>query len=71
MMTNKEKYQRTFSALHASDDFVWEAKNMKKTKAIRFPKLLATCTVLILVLGLATAAYAADVGGIRWTVQRW
>ena len=70
-MTNKERYQRTFSALHASDDFVLEAKNMKETKMIRFPKLLAVCAVLILVLGLATAAYAADVGGIRRTVQLW
>ena len=68
-MTNKERYQRAFSTLHASDDFVLEEKKMKETKVIRFPKLLAACAVLILVLGLATAAYAADVGGIRRTVQ--
>ena len=70
-MTNKERYQRAFSTLHASDDFVLEEKKMKETKVIRFPKLLAACAVLILVLGLATAAYAADVGGIRRTVQLW
>ena len=70
-MTNKEKYQRTFSVLHASPDFVMEAKMMKNTKVIRFPKLLAACLIIVIVLGLMTAAYAADIGGIRRTVQVW
>ena len=28
-MTNKEKYRRAFGVLHASDDFLTEAKAMK------------------------------------------
>ncbi len=44
---------------------------MKQTKVIRFPKVLAACAAIILVLALATAAYAADVGGVRRTVQLW
>ena len=70
-MTNKERYQRTFSALHASGDYVMEVTPMKTTNVRRFPRLIAACAAVILVLGLATAAYAADVGGIRRTVQLW
>ena len=34
-MTNKEKYQRAFGVLHASDDFLKKELFMKQTK--RFP----------------------------------
>ena len=70
-MTNKERYQRAFSALHASGDFALEAKEMKKTKIVRFPRLIAACAALVLMLGLSTAVYAADIGGIQRTVQLW
>ncbi len=44
---------------------------MKSTRKTHMPRLLAICAVIVLALGLATAAYAADVGGIRRTIQIW
>lgn len=70
-MTNKEKYQRTFSALHASEDILMEVKAMKKTHKIYVGKLAAVCAAAVMVLALASAAYAADLGGIQRTVQLW
>lgn len=72
-MTNKERYQKAFAALHASDAFAasMEEKHMERTKKTYTPRLIAVCAAVILVLGLATAAYAADVGGIRRTIQLW
>lgn len=59
-MTNKERYQKTFSALHASPE-VLEVQNMKHTKnlRIRLPKAaaVAACTVAL----MATTVCAADV----------
>lgn len=70
-MTNEERYRRAFSTLHASGDYVMEVTSMKTAKPRRVPRLIAACAAVILVLGLATAAYAADVGGIRRTIQLW
>lgn len=70
-MTNKERYQRAFSVLHASDEPVKEVTHMNETKIRRLPRALAACAVVILAVALATAAYAADVGGVRRTVQLW
>lgn len=73
-MTNKERYQRAFSVLHASGDCIAEAYEMEKTKETKrrvMPRLIAVCAAAVLVLGLAATAYAADVGGIRRTVQIW
>lgn len=70
-MTNKQRYQRTFSALHASEDCLMEVKEMKHTKRIHASRLVAVCAVVVMVMGLATAAYAADVGGIQRTIQLW
>lgn len=69
-MTNKEKYQRAFSTLHASNR-VMEEKAMEKTRRIYLPKLVAVAAVVVLVLALASIAYAADVGGIQRSVQLW
>ena len=44
---------------------------MTKTKRFRPAKALALCATIVLVLGLATVAYAANVGGIQRTVQLW
>ena len=44
---------------------------MKETKIRRFPRILAACAVLALVIALATAGYAADIGGIQRTIQLW
>lgn len=70
-MTNKQRYQRTFSALHASEDCLMEVKAMKHTRKIGVPRLAAVCAAAVLTMGLASAAYAADVGGIQRSIQIW
>ena len=70
-MTNKERYQRTFSALHASEDYLMEVTPVKRTGKVRKNRIVALCAAIALIAVLATAAYAADVGGIRRTVQLW
>ena len=70
-MTNKERYQRAFSALHASCEFVTEENEMKTKKIVKFPRLVAACAVLALLFTVSTAAYAADIGGIRRSIQLW
>lgn len=70
-MTNHERYQRAFSALHASEAQWTEEPNMKTTRKRYLPKALAICAVVALVLALAGITYAANVGGIQRTVQLW
>ena len=70
-MTNKQRYQRTFSVLHASEDCLMEVKAMKHTKKIRVSRLAAACAAAVMLMGLATAAYAADMGGIQRSIQIW
>ena len=70
-MTNKEKYQRAFSVLHASDEFRMEVNPMKQKTRKAMPRLVAICAAVILVIGMSTIAYAADVGGIQRTIQIW
>lgn len=71
-MTNKERYKQAFSAIHISDEFSLEVKEMKtapyKPRLNRFVACAAACAVIA---GTATAAYAADFCGIRRTVQLW
>lgn len=71
MMTNKEKYQRTFGVLHASGDFLKEDFAMKSANHFTPRKAIILYAALILLLSMATVCYAADVGGIRRTVQIW
>lgn len=70
-MTNKEKYQRTFSTLHASDDFLTEVSHMNTRKQFSSRRLAGICVAAILVFAMTTAAYATDFGGIRRTIQLW
>lgn len=70
-MTNKQWYQRTFSALHASEYNLTEVKTMKHTKRIYVSRLAAACLAGAMMVGLATAAYAADLGGIQRSIQIW
>ena len=44
---------------------------MKTTKHFPARRLIGLCAAVILILGMATAAYAADVGGIQRRVQLW
>lgn len=71
-MTNHEKYKEAFSVLHTSTDFSLEVKKMEHMKKQHHVKRLvasiAACTALV---GSATAAYAADLGGIQRTLQVW
>lgn len=70
-MTNKQRYQRTFSVLHASESCLTEVNAMKHTKKFHVSRLAAVCAAVVLVMGLGFAAYAADVGGIQRSIQLW
>ncbi len=69
-MTNKERYQRTFSALHASDCLM-EVKMMSKRRLRYSPKLASVLVAAVLMLALSVAAYATDFAGIRTAIQFW
>ncbi len=69
-MTNKDKYKLAFSAIHPSEDLILEVmKEMKKHRSVR--PMTAALAAVILLLGCATAAYAADIGGIQKTIRIW
>ncbi len=71
-MTNKEKYKQAFSALHLDDNFTLEVTNMEtKKRQHRVGKIVASVAACVLILGSATTAYAANVGGIQRTIQLW
>lgn len=44
---------------------------MKQKTRKAMPRLVAICAAVILVIGMSTIAYAADVGGIQRTIQIW
>ncbi len=70
-MTNKEKYQRTFSVLHASE-FDLEETAMNKRKGIRISKrVTAVCAAAAIVAAMSIGAYATDIGGIQKKVNIW
>ena len=70
-MIDKEQYQRTFGVLRASGDFLKEDITMQPAKRFSARRIGILCAAVILILGMATVCYAADVGGIRRTVQLW
>ena len=71
-MTNKEKYQKAFSVLHASDRCRMEAEDMMKMKKANYKKIVAAAAAAaILLVGGTGTAYAANVGGIQRTIQLW
>lgn len=71
-MTNKEKYKQAFSAIHASDDFSLEVEKMEIiNKKHKFKIMIASVAACVMIAGSATAAYAADIGGIQRTIQLW
>jgi hypothetical protein len=71
-MTNKEKYKQAFSVLHANDNFSLEVEKMERVrKQYKFKSMIASIAVCAVIAGSATAAYAADIGGIQRTVQLW
>lgn len=71
-MNNREKYKQTFSAIHISDEFSLEVKNMKtKNHKLKLHRLAACIAACVLIMGCATAAYATDFCGIQRTIQLW
>lgn len=70
-MTNKEKYQKTFSALHTSAELLLEVRSMEKNKKRPIPRWAAACAAVVMTLGLSLGVYAADIGGIRKIIQIW
>jgi len=70
-MNNKGRYQRAFSALHTSTDYYKGVKQMNTVHKFHLPKAAAACLAAILMLGAASTAYAANIGGIQRTVQVW
>ena len=70
--TNKENYKQAFSVLHASGSRIMEEENMnEKKRTYIMKKVMAACASAALILGSLTAAYAADVGGIREKITIW
>lgn len=70
-MIDKQQYQRTFGVLHASGDFLKEDITMQTTKHFSMRKVSLLCAAVILIFSISTVCYAADVGGIRRTIQLW
>ncbi len=71
MVTDKERYQRAFQTLHASDKIYWEADKMTARKNKIMKKVVAAGAAFVLVSGSITAAYAADIGGIQQKLTMW
>lgn len=70
-MIDKQQYQRTFGVLHASGDFLKEDITMQTTKHFSMRKVSLLCAAVILIFSISTVCYAADVGGLRRTIQLW
>ena len=71
-MTNKEKYQKAFSTLHASDNISLEVEIMEKNKKLyRMKKAAAACAAVAVVFGSKTVADGSDLGGIRQKITAW
>ena len=74
-MSNREKYRRAFQALHAPNKDWLEAMNMnmdRKHERFSFSRRAAVAVMIAaLLVGSLTAAYAADLGGLRRMVTLW
>ena len=74
-MSNREKYRRAFQALHAPNKDWLEAVNMnmdRKHERFSFSRRAAVAVMIAaLLVGSLTAAYAADLGGLRRMVTLW
>lgn len=68
-MTDRERYKRTFSKLHASEEILLEVNSMKKIRIMPIRRLAAIAAAAMLIAAMATVAYANDIGGIQTTIQ--
>lgn len=57
-MTNKEKYKRAFSALHASENISLEVDKDMKNKRVLNKKIMAVCTCCLAMFGVGATVYA-------------
>lgn len=72
-MTNREHYKRAFQALQPSEGFSMEVMDMKRND-MKFstPRAIVVAALIaILTVGTLTAAFAADLGGIRQAATIW
>ena len=70
-MTDREKFQKTFSKSHASPDLLTEVMEMAEKRRYHIPKVAVAAIACVVILGSGTAAYAMNVGGIQRTIQIW
>ena len=70
-MTDRKKFQKTFSKLHASPDLLTEVMEMAEKRRYHIPKVAVAAIACVVILGSGTAAYAMNVGGIQRTIQIW
>lgn len=71
-MSNRERYKRAFQALHAQEYAMEEMMKMKKSMFYSVPRAaLVAAMICILLMGLFSAACAADIGGLRQVVNLW
>lgn len=71
-MTNKEKYKKAFSTLHASGKISLEVEAMEnRKKTYKMKKAMAACAAVAVMFGSMTMAYAADIGGIQQKITAW
>lgn len=70
-MTNKEKYKKSFAALHTSAELLLEVRSMEKNKKRPIPRWAAACAAIVMTFGLSLGVYAADIGGIQRAIQIW
>lgn len=70
-MTDKQRYKRTFSVLHASESNLEEVSTMKKAGRAPIRRLVTVCAVVVMLIAMAGVAYAADVGDIQETIHVW
>ena len=68
-MNDRQRYKRTFSRLHASEEILTEVNSMKNIKIMPVRRLVAVAAAALLIAAMATVAYAADIGGIQTTIQ--
>lgn len=68
-MNNRDRYKKAFSVLHTEREFhLEEAETMKRK--LNLKPYITAAAVCLLAVG-TTAAYAADAGGIRSSVEAW
>ena len=74
-MNNRERYKRAFQTLHAPNKDWLEAMDMNMNRQharFSFPRTAAVAMLIaVLLVGSLTAAYAADLGGIRRMMTMW